>query len=46
MLNGTGIAVIWTRDILTHPEIHHSGDFFSARDNKPATPFWPHWLAE
>jgi hypothetical protein len=46
LLNGLGIGVIWTRDILTHPEIDYSGGFFSARDNKSATLFWPHWLAE
>ena len=46
LLNGIGIAAIWTKDIIQHPEINLSKGFFSARDPNSGNLFWPHWLAE
>jgi len=46
LLNGVGIAAIWTKNIIRHPDIKLSKDFFSARDPDSGNLFWPHWLAE
>ena len=46
LLNGFGIAIIWTKDIFLKPEINLSKGFFSAREKDSGSLFWPHWLAE
>jgi hypothetical protein len=46
LLNGIGMAVIWTKDILANREIDLSNGFFSAREQHSANLFWPHWFAE
>ena len=46
LLIGIGIIVIWTKDILTKPEIDLSKGFFSAREKNSGTLFWLHWVAE
>lgn len=46
IINGVGIAVLWTKDILTNPEIDYSKGFFGAREPLSGNLFWPHWIAE
>ena len=46
IITGTGIAAIWTKDILTNTDIDISKGFFNARDKDSGNLFWPHWLAE
>jgi len=45
IIMGLMMIVIWTRDILFHPEVDISKGFFRARD-KDGGIFWYHWLAE
>jgi hypothetical protein len=46
IITGTAMAVIWTKDIISNPEIDTSGGFFNARDKDSGNLYWPHWLAE
>jgi phosphoglycerol transferase MdoB-like AlkP superfamily enzyme len=45
-LMGIGIAGIWTRDIMSDPEVDISNGLFSAREPGSGSLFWLHWLAE
>lgn len=46
IITGLGMAVIWTKDIFTNPEIDISKGFFTAREPDSGNLFWPHWMAE
>ncbi len=46
IIMGSGFFVIWTKDILTNPDIDMSVGFFRARDRDSGSIFWLHWLAE
>jgi hypothetical protein len=45
-LMGLGIAGVWTRDIVRHPEIDLSRAMARARDPDSGSLLLPHWLLE
>lgn len=43
---GLAMAAVWTRDILSSPEIDRAAGLFWAREQGTDALFWLHWLAE
>ena len=46
LIMGTGIAGLWTVDILRSPEVDRSRGLLRARDRSSGSLLVPHWLAE
>ncbi len=46
ILNGLGIAGIWTMDIVSGKKVDLSHGIFKAREEGSGSLFWPHWIAE